>query len=331
MSTKPAFLLPWLLLASCRHTFESSQEPSDEQQLELYRTTAFYLYEDGSLLRAQDQAVKALEIDPEDRSMRRMIGWIRLRMGTAEDVGIAETFFRKLRSEGDESQATLLGLATATERLGTACDAAARSFEEGTGKPRDGADPAERAARLSARAVELWKEALGTYREALEGPEGTTAMNGLQRVHALLGSYEESLVWSQRLLERSEEERAAWRNLLTQSDLTEKEEALYQKNERISSDLMVDTHLFAAAISNRLGKKEDALAHLDQVAEDRPDLPQVFSQRAQLRAQTGAYAGAIEDLDRFLKLSDAPFEDPDVRRAFELRHECEAKLSGEEG
>ncbi len=327
----PVLIPPFLFLASCQHTFQSNQGPTKDQELELYKTTALYLYEDGSWLRAQDQAVKALEIEPDDRAMRRMIGWIRLRLATNEDLGIAEGFFRKLREEGDESDSTVLGLATATERLGMANDEASRDFASGKRTPPDGTDPALRSTELAEHARSLWKEAASLYGRTVDGPEGTTSMNGLQRVHALLGDYEESLKWSERLLERSVGERAAWRNLLTQTNLTEKEEALYQKSERIASDLVVDTHLFAATLLNRLGRTEEALAHLDEVVSDRPNLPQAFSQRAQLRAQTGAYAGAIEDLDRFLRLSDAPFEHPDIRRAFDLRHECEAKLAEKNG
>ncbi len=56
-------------------------------------------------------------------------------------------------------------------------------------------------------------------------------------------------------------------------------------------------------------------------------MPQVYSRRAQLLAQTGDPERAIRDLDRFLALSDAPFEDASIRRAFELRAECEAALA----
>lgn len=318
-----------LSLTACRHTRESAQEPDEDELLELYTTTALYLYEDGSWLRAQDQAVKALEIDPGNQSMRRMIGWVRLRLGSNEDLLIAEQFFRKLRAERDPNEATTLGLATAVERLGTAHDETARAFDSGERVPHDGSDPHQRARELAEKAREMWNESSALYREVLEGSqENTAAMNGLQRTAALLGEYERSLEWSERLLAQSSAERETWRRLLTQSDLTDKEEALYRENERASSELAAETRLFAVAVLSRLGRIEEAIAHLDQVAAERPELPQVYSLRAQLRAKSGAYAAAIEDLDLFLRLSDAPFEHPDVRRAFDLRSECEAKLAG---
>ncbi len=323
----PAVLL--LALASCRHTRERPQEPDKDELLELYTTTALYLYEDGSWLRAQDQAVKALEVDPENHAMRRMIGWIRLRLGSNEDLLIAEQIFRELRAEDDPNEATTLGLATAVERLGTAHDEAARAIVSGERVPQDGSDPRLRSGELAERSRAMWNEASALYREVLEASEGNTAaMNGLQRTAALLGEYEESHAWSERLLATSSAEHETWRRLLTQSNLTEKEEALYRENERASSDLATETRLFAVTVLSRLGRIEEAIAHLDQVAAERPDLPQVYSLRAQLRAKSGAYAAAIEDLDLFLRLSDAPFEHPDVRRAFDLRSECEAKLAG---
>ena len=110
-------------------------------------TTATYLYQDGSLLRAQDQAVKALELDPENRPMRRMVGWIRLRMGTTEDLLMAERFFEDLYADGDKDAPVLLGLATAEERLGVAHDEAARAIASGE-RFTESPDPEKRSAEL---------------------------------------------------------------------------------------------------------------------------------------------------------------------------------------
>src|SRR5688572_32481686 len=87
LSLRKARLLAVLaVVPACMNTYEKKVEATPEQKLELYTTTATYLYEDGSLDRAQEQAVKALEVEPENRTMRRMIGWIRLRKATNEDL-----------------------------------------------------------------------------------------------------------------------------------------------------------------------------------------------------------------------------------------------------
>jgi len=310
------------------HTFTSKEGPTDEQLLELYTTTATYLYEDDSLVRAQDQAVKALEIDPENLAMRRMIGWIRLRMGTNEDLLIAQKFFRDLRDEGDGNNATTLGLATTLERLGVAYEQAARGFRDGTREPENGQDPQTEATDLENRSRDLWNEAIELYLVTLTHGEGSTnAMNGLQRVYALIGEYEESLSWTMQLLERSTAERAAWERMLTQAELTEDEDRLFRTNVRIATRLQIDTHVFASTLLNRLQRYDQALEHLDQVIEAVPLLPQAYSLRAQIYIAQGDYEAAIPDLDQYLRLSEEPFEHPDVRRAFDLRTECEQQLA----
>ena len=324
-------LLTALLLTGCDmlpHTSQEKLEPTDEEKLDLYTTTATYLYEDGSLERAQDQAIKALEIDPDHEAMRRMVGWIRVRMGSPEDLLIARDLFEELRDEGDDNQATILGQATTYERLGLAWEQAADRVRRGEQLPDSGDDAEEAARRMESQSEELFEDSLELLESTLvEGEGSTSTMNGLQRVNALLGRYEESLAWSIRLLERSEEEIDLWDQLLQKQDLTEREETLYNENRRVGTQLQLDTRLFAATVLNDMGRTEKALEQLDAVVQLDPALPQGYSLRAELRAKLGDFAGAIEDLDRFLGLSDAPFEDPDVKRAFELRTSWEIELA----
>ena len=57
-----------------------------------------------------------------------------------------------------------------------------------------------------------------------------------------------------------------------------------------------------------------------------PYAPQVYSLRAQLRSDLGDHAGAIEDIDRYLRFSVEEFEHPDVRRAYDLRTASEREI-----
>ena len=316
-----------LLTSSCAHTWQKKVEATPEQKLELYTTTATYLYEDDELLRAQEQAVKALEIDPDHRAMRRMIGWIRVRLGTNDDLIVSERFFRDLKREGDDNDATLLGLATVTERMGSAYDAVSRELAAGRREPQK--KTAEREARdLAEKARDYWHESKGLYTKVWEDGGSTPAMNGLQRVTALLGEYDASLEWSDRLLERSTAELASWRRMLTSSQLTEREEDTFRENERIALDLQVDTHLFAGTLLFRLGRFEEVVGHLDEVVLARPQMAQAYSLRAQMLVRLEQWERALADIDRFLALSDRDFEHPEVKRAFELRMKAEAGLAG---
>jgi len=321
-------LVLWAALAACVGGPPEAPEPSDDQQYELYSTTATFLYEDDELLRAQEQAVKALDVRPDDRPMRRMIGWIRLRLGSPADVIVAEQMFRELCDEGDENGASVLGLATALERLGVGFDRASRDFASGERATEAGTSPERRAAELAERARDHWQESLELYGRTIQDGEGSTsAMNGMQRVEALLGNYDASLEWSRLLLERSQGELDAWRNMLQAEDLTEEEERLFRDSVRAAVKLQLETHLFAAAVLYDLGRFSDAALHLDAAIEVSPDEARHYARRAQVRNRIGDYAGAIEDIDRFLRLSTDPFEHPDVRRAFDLRGRWEEALA----
>jgi tetratricopeptide (TPR) repeat protein len=312
------------LTALSPHTYQKRVEPSKEQKLELYTTTATFLYEDGELDRAQDQAVKALEIEPKNRAMRRMVGWIRLRKSGNDDLILAERFFRDLRKEGDENENTSLGLAITCERMGKAYDEVGRAIATGQRQPEAGKDPTRAAQELAEKSRKYWQESIQLCNDILKVGEGNTnAMNTLQRVHALAGNYEESLEWSRRLLERTNEELVTWRRMLQEKDLTDSEENLFRKNERAATSLENDTHLFAATLLFKLQRYEEALAHLDALVESSPELAQAYSLRGQMRARVGQYELAIADLDRYLALSDAPYENPDVQKAFELRADAE--------
>lgn len=313
-----------LLLTACASSNEV--EIDEEKQLELYMTTATYLYQDDSLVRAQDQAVKALALDPGNVPMRRMIGWIRLRLGTTEDVIIAEQFFQDLLDDGDTDTPTLLGMATAQERLGLAHRNAAEAIRSGE-RYTDHDDPEERADELYEDGTELLDSAYENYTRVLQGStQRDQAMNGLQRICALRGAYEESLSWGQSLIALLNDDIAFWNSSLEGKDLTETNEKVFRQSIRGAHDLMVETLLLSTSVLHRLGRTADALSSLGLAAELAPERPELYSQRAQLHAEVGRFAAAIEDVDRFLRLSDQPFEDPNVRRAYELRTFCEEQL-----
>src|SRR5262245_1668723 len=171
-------------------TYQKTVEPTPEQKLELYTTTATYLYEDDELDRAQEQAVKALEIEPKNKAMRRMVGWIRLRKATHEDLILAERFFRDLLDDDDHNENTTLGLAITCERLGKAYDDVARAIQSGEREPPEGKERELAAQELSTKARKYWGEGIKLCEGILSTGEGNTnAMNALQRVLALNGDY----------------------------------------------------------------------------------------------------------------------------------------------
>ena len=330
-SASPLRAAAAVFLATALGACASSSGPPEmtrEQKLELYTETASYLYEDGSFLRAQDQAVKALELDPENQAMRRMIGWIRLRMGATRDLTIAEEFFRALRDEGDQHPATIQGLATVCERLGLGYDQASKQYARGEREPQEGQSVEAAASEAQALAMDYWNEAGELYQSTLDDGEGSTrSKNGLQRVFAYRGEFEASLAMSEQVVEEAQAERDQWRRMLESRDLTERDEELMRENEAAATRLLYDTRLFAADLLYKRGAFAEALEHVEEATLLDPGQPELYSLRAQLRAKLNDHAGAVEDIDRYLKLSDTPLEHPDVRQAFDLRAQCEEALS----
>jgi len=307
-----------LFLSSCGST---PGKPDPKQQLQMHREFALRYFDEGDLPRAEQQVDKGLEIEREDRQLLLMKGWIRQRRGQAQDILIAEKIFRDLDDKKDFR--VKLGLGEALERKGVLYREASEAVKSGE-RFTEAKDPATRATELGTTAEDCWSEALECYSQALALKPGEfQAMNGLQRVHALRGEYEESLHWAEELLSGSKSEMEFWRERLRRPELSATEEDRLRNLLRGSTDLQTATHLTAATLLVSLGRKEQALAHLDGAALLDPDKAEIQSRRAQLLAELGRPSEAALAVKTFLRHTELPFEHPDVKRAYDLLSECE--------
>lgn len=305
-------------LSACSST---PGEPDPEQQLQMHREFALRYFDQGDLARAEQQVDKGLEIDEDDRQLLLMKGWIRQRRGTAQDLLIAEAVFREL--DDDEDFRVELGLGEALERKGVLYREAAEAVRSGE-RFTESDDPEARADELLRTAADSWSEALQCYADALALKPGEfQAMNGLQRVHALRGEYEESLRWAQDLLAGSKAEMEFWRERLRRPELSATEEDRLRNLLRGSTELQAATHLTAATLLVSLGRKDEAVIHLDGAAVLEPDRAEIQSRRAQLLAELGRPGDAALAVQAFLRHTQLPFEHPDVQRAYDLLSECE--------
>jgi tetratricopeptide (TPR) repeat protein len=292
-----------------------------EKQLALHRECALRYYDDGDLLRAEDQVDKGLELAPRDKQLKLMKGWIRQRRGTAEDIYLAEQVFREL-APGRDYRA-LLGLAEALERKGILYREASE---------RAGVE-ARRAAELEAEADRSWKESVEYYGRTLEHKPGEPqALNGLQRVHALRGEYERALGWSEKLLAQSGSEIAFWEQQLGRENLGADEEHRLRALLLSSRDLQAATHLQASTLLVQMGREREALEHVEAALALDPDAPETHSRRAQLLHALGRPAEAVASLENYLRLSDHAYDHPDVARALDLLSAWKAEAGlGAEG
>ena len=286
------------------------------EQLALHREFALRYYDDGDLLRAEDQIAKALELAPRDEQLLLMKGWVRQRRGSAEDIFVAEQIFRQLAPKDDYR--ALLGLGQSLERKGVLFWESAEAVAGGE-RMTAAADPEQRSRELRQSARSAWRESIEWYERTLEEKPGTIqAVNGLQRVHALAGEYAESLAWAEQLLEQSGAEVAFWAKQLERPDLGAGEERRLRDLLASSSQLQTQTHLQASTLLVQLDRSEEALDHVELALALDPDDPQVHSRRAQLLHALGRPAEAVASLEDYLRLSEEDYSHPDIVRALDL-------------
>ncbi len=311
-----------MLLVACTSTDQPTAEQL-QKMLEIHTESAQQYLAMGELERAQDQAQKGLEIDPENLKLRLITGWALQRRGRTNDILQAENVFRQLLGTGDYR--ANLGLGEALERKGMVCSEAADAIRSGD-RVSEAADPSVRIAELEQDAKNAWSESHTELKRALERhPGDIDAIGGLIRVSALLGNDRESLDWCARHLEATTADLNFWQQRILRPDISAEEESYFRSLIKRLTHRQVATHLHAATLLVKSGDKAEAIGHLDVVAELDPERSEVFSRRAELALELGRYDQAIVDIDTFLRLCKKDFEHPDVKRAWRLRGEAEAK------
>ncbi|MCK6446367.1 MAG: tetratricopeptide repeat protein [Planctomycetes bacterium] len=306
------------LLSACASDGEKRVDP--EKQLELHRELALRFYDLDDMSRAEDQAIKGLELEPDDVQLRLLLGWVCQRRGTSRDIFAAEKIFREL--EGADDYRAVLGLGVALERKGVLYDEAADAVGSGE-RVTDAKDPQRRVAELRELARDAWTESEACYRRVVEKKDGEAqALNGLARVLALQRRWDESLQWNRKLLAQCEEELRVWSAQLERPDLSVEEERRLRDLRSGTEKLVLAVTQEAAILYRTLGRRDEELAALEQALLYAPDLPEIHSRRGQALAELGRPTEAIASLENFLKLSTLEFEHPDIQRAYELIAEC---------
>ena len=303
-------------------------EADEDAMFQTHHDFAFAYYAMGpeGYDRCQSQIYKAFEFKPNHVELRVLLGQVLVRKGTLEDIASAELVYESLLRD-DDPRATL-GLATCKERMGIFYDEAGRAIADGT-RFTEARDPMARAKELTKRAQELWEEGEEYYLEALsEKSDDRSVLNGLQRITALQGRTEDSLAYANRLLEVCTGELEFWQAQMQRPDLSARDEDSIRVDLRELEKLAKRTHFHAADLEVELGNDMAALDHLGAVARLDPNMPEVHSRRAQLFKRVGDYSAALAEIEEFLRLSQLPFEHPDVNAAYTLKQECEEALAG---
>ena len=323
-----ALILPLvLLIAACASSGPKGM--TKKQKVDYYFENGLRWYELGYIDQAQDQAERGLEVDPGNERFLLLKGRCMQRRDRPEDVVAAEQLFRNHPAQHDYR--IHLGLAGCLERKGLFLEEGARQIESGE-KYTTAPDPAARAVEMRMQAGVAWEESSAEYLEAEELYSGTfEALNGSLRLAALLERYEESLMFANKLLAA-----IAVSNKLYKAELAAKEEqgestVNTRKTLLDNEDLEVEVRLHAATLLHKDGEFAQALAQLDEVLTLQSNRAEVHARRGQILVQLERYARGRSALERFLQLSDKPFDHPAIREAYDQIAVCNQNLGSQDG
>ncbi len=326
MSSMPTrILVAFVLVCAVLACHSGPPEMTDEQKVDYYRDSALQYWTMGDLDRCQDQIQKGLEVEPKDKSLNLLLGWVLQKRGRTEDILVAEQVFRA-GLHFDDARFDL-GLALALERKGLLHDEAARDIETGA-RATEAPDPNVRVAELRKIARDSWEEALEYFDKALERKiEDHDALNGKMRVLALLGRPAESIAIADELLLILVATTDHYRSKLLSSELAERDEENFRKMLARENEFEVKVRMHAAGVLRTLGRNAEAAEHLEKVLALAPELAEAHSRYGQVLYDLGDYDRAIYSLDRYLSISTYPLDHPSIQQALDLRDRCQRALA----
>jgi len=318
-------------LASCSSTRDVGDdgraELTDEEKLGMFFENALRYQQLGEIARAEDQAKRALEIDPDNSRFLLIYGQCKLLQGGSQNIQAAIQIFESIEEKDDYRVQMFWG--AAVERAGVLYDEAAAGVRDGS-RTTSAPDRGRRADELQAEARTLWAEAKAHFSKSREiYPGEPQSLGGLVRTTALLGEMEESIAFGRELIESIRgSQRLVMIQLEDEGIDAEKETKLFE-NQRSNREFEVKTRLHIAFLEEELGRYTKAVAEFDEILVLQPDLPEAHSLKAQLLFDLGEFVKARTSIERFIALRarTASFEDPDIRKAYDLIERCDRAIS----
>jgi tetratricopeptide (TPR) repeat protein len=321
---KTITLVPLLLaFAACESSGITAEQKV--QLVESYQETAQQYYSMGDLDRANAQCLRGLAIEPDNERLRLIQAWTLQRRGTKDDIAQAEALFRDLQAGGDFR--AILGLGEALERKGLLFHESAENLKSGK-RVTEAADPQKRIADLETQAKKAWDESYEQYTRALAlQKEDGVCFSGLARIEVLRGHTDNAYGWAMKLVEVTSTNRAFWHDRLQRADISTSDETRIKETVRQLTRMETAAHMTAGDLALALDKLEDALKQFDDALALDAGSADAYSRRAQVHQALGHYAAAIQDVEKYVALSDRDPNHPDIERAFRLRKECQEALA----
>jgi tetratricopeptide (TPR) repeat protein len=318
-------------LVSCSSTPDTGEDGrpklSDEEQLGLYFENALRYIELGDIARAEDQAFRALEIEPKNSRFLLIYGQCKLLQGKSGDIQAAIQIFESISEKDDYRVQMFWG--AAVERSGVLYEEAAAGVRDGS-RPTDAPDRAKRSVELESEARDQWRQAKAHFLRSREiYPGEPQSLGGLVRTTALLGEMDESIAYARELIDSIRGSQRLVMIQLEDEGLSAEDETRLFENKRSNREFEVKARLHIAFLLEELGRYNEAVTEFDEILVLQPDLPEAYSLKAQLLFDLGEFVKARSSIERFIELRarTASFEDPDIRKAYDFVERCERAIA----
>lgn len=326
-------LVAALSLGACSSTSDrdNSLGLTTEEYLGLYLENAIYYIELGDMDRAIGQATKALELDPDNERFLLIFGRCHLFRGEKDSIQMAIDVFEGMDKQDDFR--VQMSWAAAVERKGVIYDETAEALRTGR-RSTDAKDPIARAEELGAEAVGYWQEAKARFKRSIELRSGEPeAINGLVRTTALLGEFEESIMWAGELIDAVRASQGLVSQQMDAIDLSANRESKLFRDRRSNRELEISARLHIATLERRLGRLAKSSEQFEAISALDPEFVEAYSLNAQVLFELGEYRKAKESINRFIQMKarTVKYDDPNVMKAYDLSERCDQALRSGRG
>ncbi len=318
MSAVPGRIFALALAAMTFTAACNSLTPEDEIRLANFKQNSKRFYDDGDFRRAVDQCRKGLAIEPEDQSLRQVLGYSLLRQDRPTEVAESVAVFEKLiDDESDFDFRNHLGLGEAQLKLAQFWD---RQREMIVADEK--LTPEDREAKL-ARGAEARQKAFAAAEEALTGvldtPRGkndTDAQNALARLYATQGRWEEAADVLRNLSATLENSIHLREEQVSTATLPPDKKDLFEKTLKRLKDQRIDALGLLATMSAKMSRWEEAVSVYARLESEQSMRPADYYNRGVAYEQLGARDAAIADFEQFLRKAaqrNIPYSDIGTR------------------
>jgi tetratricopeptide (TPR) repeat protein len=296
----------------------SSDELSDEERYDIYMTNGTRYYEAKRYPEAEQQARKALALEPDSAEGKLALGWSMLYQATPSKLEAAESHFAICFTDDPSDFRFGLGLGFSQFAQGKMSIDRAEALRATKPTSDESAeDLARAAAEAEAAGLAQLDRARATLDDAISlEPDYPPALACLGQIHMLAGRYDDAIAKFDRYLPIAERSRKNFVEL-SKKGRDEVERGLAAKKVETNLAKELEVRKAVANIRYKQRRYAEAIDQLEVVLEFAPRDEEALFNSGQCRYQLAEYEEARVDLKRFLVVTLRPFDEM-VRRAYDL-------------